>query len=389
MSIDMHTPTILVGDHDQMSRAVMVQHLENQGFNVREFETGIDLMMAVEAAPPDLIICDWHIPLLDGPEICRVLRADERYEHLYLILITSTAQDKELVLASDMGANDFISKPIEPSELLVRARTGLRIAKMQGDLLNQNQSLNQLNHFKSDMLAFASHELKTPIAVMRISLEMLRIEEAEEGKAELLDIVDNQVGTLSELISNFLNLRKLEEGQLEYICKPFDLKPLVDKAVQAIEPVTRLKNQVVCVNTDSIKVLADQDKLRQVIVNLLSNASKYSPNDTRIIIQMHQGAKDVLLGLIDEGPGVPAEKQPLLFRRYAQLQGDYKDERFVGTGLGLVLCQEFIQGMGGSMGVHSQGRGSCFWVQIPLAQEEEELPSNEFSDKNNASLPWQ
>ena len=384
MSVTMHTPTILIADPDQSSRAVMVQHLEAQGFIIQEFESGIDLMRSVEAEPPDLIICDWHIPDLDGPEICRVLRADERYEHLYLILITSTPEDKELVLASDMGANDFISKPIEPSELLVRVRTGLRITKMQGDLLNQNQSLNQLNQFKSDMVAFASHELKTPIAVMRISLEMLRLEEAEEGKAELLDIVDNQVGTLSELVSNFLNLRKLEEGQLEYNCRPLDLKPLVDRAVQAIEPVTRLKNQVVCVNTDSISVLADQEKLRQVIVNLLSNASKYSPNDTRIIIQMHQGAKDVLLGLIDEGPGIPAEKQPQLFRRYAQLQGDYKDERFVGTGLGLVLCQEFIQGMGGSMGVHSQGRGSCFWVQIPLAQEEDGVPNIE---KDEASLP--
>jgi two-component system, sensor histidine kinase and response regulator len=381
-SVKVHTPTILIADHDQSSRAVMVQYLEAQGFIVREFESGIDLMMAVETEPPDLIICDWHIPHLDGPEVCRVLRADERYEHLYLILITSTTQDKELVLASDMGANDFISKPIEPSELLVRVRTGLRIAKMQGELLNQNQSLNQLNHFKSDMLAFASHELKTPIAVMRISLEMLRIEESEEGQAELLDIVDNQVGTLSELVSNFLNLRKLEEGQLEYNCKPLDLKPLVDKAVQAIEPVTRLKNQVVCVNADSIKVLADQEKLRQVIVNLLSNASKYSPNDTRIIIQMHQGANDVLLGLIDEGPGIPAEKQPQLFRRYAQLQGDYKDERFVGTGLGLVLCQEFIQGMGGSMGVHSQGHGSCFWIQLPIAHAEDALAI----DKDEASL---
>jgi len=384
MSVTMHTPTILIADPDQSSRAVMVQYLEAQGFIIQEFESGIDLMRSVEAEPPDLIICDWHIPDLDGPEICRVLRADERYEHLYLILITSTPEDKELVLASDMGANDFISKPIEPSELLVRVRTGLRITKMQGDLLNQNQSLNQLNQFKSDMVAFASHELKTPIAVMRISLEMLRLEEAEEGKAELLDIVDNQVGTLSELVSNFLNLRKLEEGQLEYNCRPLDLKPLVDRAVQAIEPVTRLKNQVVCVNTDSINVLADQEKLRQVIVNLLSNASKYSPNDTRIIIQMHQGAKDVLLGLIDEGPGIPAEKQPQLFRRYAQLQGDYKDERFVGTGLGLVLCQEFIQGMGGSMGVHSQGRGSCFWIQIPLAQEEDAVPNIE---KDEASLP--
>ena len=383
MSVKVHTPTILIADPDQSSRSIMVQHLEAQGFIVQEFESGIDLMRSIEADPPDLILCDWHIPDLDGPEICRLLRADERYEHLYLILITSTTQDKELVLTSDMGANDFISKPIEPSELLVRVRTGLRIAKMQGDLLNQNQSLNQLNHFKSDMLAFASHELKTPIAVMRISLEMLRLEEAEEGKAELLDIVDNQVGTLSELISNFLNLRKLEEGQLEYNCQPLDLKPLVDKAVQAIEPVTRLKNQVVCVNTDSIKVLADQEKLRQVIVNLLSNASKYSPNDTRIIIQMHQGAQDVLLGLIDEGPGIPAEKQPQLFRRYAQLQGDYKDERFVGTGLGLVLCQEFIQGMGGSMGVHSQGRGSCFWIQLPISQEEDDVPI----DKNEASFP--
>jgi len=201
---------------------------------------------------------------------------------------------------------------------------------------------------------------------------MLRMEIDADECIELLDTAEQQALQLSELISTLLDLRKLEEGRMEFNLQPVDIRDLIERVVDQITPLARLKRQYIGVNHADAWVLADREKLQQVLLNLLSNACKYSPEDSRILVQTHRGPSDVLIGIIDEGPGIAEEKQSKLFRRYAQLHGEdeFADGRFKSTGLGLVLCQEFIQGMGGHIGVHSKpNRGSCFWVQIPQYQE--------------------
>ncbi|MBC8122780.1 MAG: HAMP domain-containing histidine kinase, partial [Gemmatimonadaceae bacterium] len=252
-------------------------------------------------------------------------------------------------------------------------------------LLSQNAVLAKLNRFKSDMLAFASHELKTPLAVLRISLEMIRLEVALGEHVDLLDTAEQQTIQLSELISTLLDLRKLEEGRMEYNLQAVDIRELIDKVSEQMTPLARLKRQYIGINHTQAFILADREKLQQVLINLLSNACKYSPEDSRILIQTHRGPSDVLIGIIDEGPGIAEDKQPQLFRRYAQLQGEHNDDHFKGTGLGLVLCQELIFGMGGHIGVHSKPkRGSCFWVQIPQYRPEEVADERTLLTRSNS-----
>lgn len=359
---------VLIVDDDRSSRAVMVENLLSQGYTVFEAADGQRALEIAYRETPDLVLSDWMMPRMEGIELCSQLKADARTQWTYFILVTARSASEDRVRGLDAGADDFLSKPVETNELYARVRTGLRVQAMQSELSTQNHLLSRLNRFKSDMLAFASHEIKTPLAVLRISLELLRLETQLGEQVELLDTAEQQAIQLSDLVANLLNLRKLEEGHMEFDLQPTDLHELIDKVVEQMNPLARLRRQYIGINQTPVRILADRDKLQQVLINLLSNACKYSPEGSRILVQIHCGPSDVLIGIIDEGSGIAEDKQHYLFQRYTQLQeGEgFINERLRGTGLGLVLCQEFIQGMGGSIGVHSkQSRGSCFWVQMP------------------------
>lgn len=363
---------ILIADDDRMVRTLIADSLRAEGYGVLEAEDGAAALELALQEKPDLVVSDWIMPRHDGIEVCRRLKADPQTQWTYFILVTARTASEDRIQGLDAGADDILSKPVMTDELLARVRTGLRVQSMQSKLIAQNAVLSRLNRFKSDMLAFASHEIKTPLAVLRISLEMLRMEIDADECIELLDTAEQQALQLSELISTLLDLRKLEEGRMEFNLQPVDIRDLIERVVDQITPLARLKRQYIGVNHADAWVLADREKLQQVLLNLLSNACKYSPEDSRILVQTHRGPSDVLIGIIDEGPGIAEEKQSKLFRRYSQLHGEdeFADGRFKSTGLGLVLCQEFIQGMGGHIGVHSKpNRGSCFWVQIPQYQE--------------------
>lgn len=371
---------ILIADDDRAVRTLIAESLRCDGYTIFEASDGIQALEIALKENPDVVLSDWTMPHLEGVEFCRKLKADAQNLWTYFILVTARTGTEDRILGLDAGADDILSKPIMTDELRARVRTGLRVQSMHSKLVTQNTVLSKLNRFKSDMLAFASHEIKTPLAVLRISLEMLRMDidnpESLGENLELLDTAEQQAIQLSELISTLLDLRKLEEGRMEFNLQPIDIREFIDKVIEQIAPLARLKRQYIGVNHANAFVLADREKLQQVLLNLLSNACKYSPEDSRILVQTHRGPSDVLIGIIDEGPGIAEDKQSLLFRRYAQLAGEDQasDDRFKGTGLGLVLCQEFIHGMGGNIGVHSkQSRGSCFWVQVPQYKPEDAI----------------
>jgi signal transduction histidine kinase len=360
---NLRQPTLLVADSDLGKRTALVSRLRMEDYTV--------LLTIVRAFKPHVVLCDWSLDGLDGLEFCRTLKADDEMRFCYFILLSGRDTIADRIFSRDSGVDDFLNKPIDISELLARVRTGLRMYAMQQEIVEKNILLERLNRFKSDMLAFASHELKTPIAVMRINLEMLRMEEEESLKAEYLDTAEQQILRLNDMVTTLLDLRRLEEGKLVYKLEKVDLAEVVEAAVQTQMPVARIKRQYVGLTVSSTAILGDREKLQHVIENLLNNAIKYSPEESRVLVQMSQSQYDVILGFIDEGPGMTLEQQNQLFMRYTQLQGEYNDKRFKSTGLGLVLACEFIEGMGGSIGAYSKGagKGSCFWVQLPLLKE--------------------
>jgi two-component system phosphate regulon sensor histidine kinase PhoR len=228
-----------------------------------------------------------------------------------------------------------------------------------------------LERARSDFVATASHELRTPLAAVYGAARTLRrtdIEIPAHQRDRFLEIIVSETERLTAIVSQILLAGQLEGGRVDVATEATDLVPLVENVlvstrVRAPEHVELRLEQ----NGDRAVALADEDKLRQVLVNLLDNAIKYSPDGGEVAVELAGGAGRVRLTVRDHGLGVPAGEQERIFEKFYRL--DPALTRGVGgSGLGLFISRELVTRMGGSLTVRSQpGEGAAFVVDLPAA----------------------
>jgi two-component system phosphate regulon sensor histidine kinase PhoR len=228
-----------------------------------------------------------------------------------------------------------------------------------------------LERARSDFVATASHELRTPLAaVYGAARTLLRsdIEIPAEQRDRFLEIIVSETERLTTIVSQILLAGQIEEGRVDVAPAAIDLRPLVESVLvssrlRAPEQIELRLEQ----NGDHVVALADEDKLRQVLVNLLDNAIKYSPDGGEVAVELVGGAGRVRLTVRDRGLGIPAGEQERIFEKFYRL--DPALTRGVGgSGLGLFISRELVSRMGGSLTVRSQpGEGAAFVVDLPAA----------------------
>src|SRR3954453_1017713 len=239
------------------------------------------------------------------------------------------------------------------------------------EIQNKSRQLAEASQHKSQFLANMSHELRTPInAIIGVS-EMLR-EDAEALKqdTEPLDRVLSAARHLLALINDILDLSKIEAGRMELQLEDFALPPLIDDVVKTIEPLAAKNANQVAVHCDAAigTMHADQMRLRQALLNLMSNANKFTEKGT-VIIAAHQGQENgrdwITVSVADSGIGMTPEQMGKLFQEFSQASS-ITASKYGGTGLGLVISRRFCQMMGGDITVESEpGKGSVFTVRLP------------------------
>ncbi len=244
-------------------------------------------------------------------------------------------------------------------------------ARLFREIEEKGRELEQASKHKSQFLANMSHELRTPLNAIIGVTEMLR-EDAEALKQDIepLDRVLGAGRHLLALINDILDLSKIEAGRMELQLESFALVPLIDNVVKTIEPLAAKNANQVAVNRDAaIGMLhADQMRLRQALLNLLSNANKFTDHGT-ISIYARQGQEDgrdwVTIEVADSGIGMTAEQMGRLFQEFSQADAS-TTRKYGGTGLGLAISKRFCQMMGGDITVASKpGEGSTFTVRLP------------------------
>jgi signal transduction histidine kinase len=238
------------------------------------------------------------------------------------------------------------------------------------DIQKKSSQLAEASQHKSQFLANMSHELRTPLnAIIGVS-EMLR-EDAEALKQDLepLDRVLGAGRHLLALINDILDLSKIEAGRMELNLASFSLAPVIDEVVKTIEPLAAKNGNQVAVRCDGEigTMHADQMRLRQTLLNLMSNANKFTEKGT-ITVAAHQGQQNgrdwITLAVTDTGIGMTAEQMGKLFQEFAQASSSTAS-KYGGTGLGLVISRRFCQMMGGDITVESEvGRGSTFTIRL-------------------------
>jgi two-component system phosphate regulon sensor histidine kinase PhoR len=253
--------------------------------------------------------------------------------------------------------------------------TGYRLAiqeNLQWRSLKQAQYLRELDRMKTNFLSIVSHDLNTPLAKIQAVVERLRREialptdERTDWK-EQIDSIENSNNEMKRFITSILNLSRLESQKVTLNKKSNDINLLIQQALKRLKPLAQQKNLNIEESLDPLfSIECDEDLMRQVLTNLIDNAIKYSPAESKIIVRSREEDGFVRVEVEDFGPGIPKDQLPLMFRKFSRFLRPIK-EQVKGTGLGLYLSKYFIELHGGTIRVKSvEGQGTTFSFTLPL-----------------------
>ena len=235
-------------------------------------------------------------------------------------------------------------------------------------LQKESQQQKKVMDKKDEFISIASHELKTPVTSIKGYVQLLRHNFEQEGHTEAADMlgkVDTQINKLTSLIGDLLDVKKMENGQLQYNQDSFDFNELV---METIEETQRVIGSHIIKYTleESATITGDRNKIGQVITNLIDNAAKYSPGDSDIIIKTSLDKKNIRLSVRDFGIGIPIEQQEKVFDRFFRVNRE-NDITYAGLGLGLYISAEIIKRHMGTLSVESApGKGALFYFDLPV-----------------------
>ena len=237
--------------------------------------------------------------------------------------------------------------------------------RLKQQLAEYTEKLKELNSYKDDFIGIASHELKTPLTTIKAYLQLLERELKEETQRQYLNTALQHIGKITRLVSELLDVTKVQAGKLEFNFSDFDFHDLLLEGIQAVQQ-TNPTHQILYEDQPvNIPIHADQHRLEQVIVNLLSNAVKYSPGANKVIVNVKKEESHILVSIKDFGIGIPAGELNNLFSRFYRVRG--VEASIQGLGMGLYISKEIIKGHKGEIWVESElGKGSTFYFRIPL-----------------------
>jgi len=285
--------------------------------------------------------------------------------------VASLAQEADLGVDEVMSILDETSQVLAYSRELERKRQELEAATTE--LRAANERLRELDRMKDDFVSTVSHELRTPLTSIRAFAEILhdRPELASAKRQEFVGIILRETERLTRLINQILDLAKIESGRAEWAAEPVDVRGVIRDAADSTAALYRERG--VQLDTEVPErvpiVVADRDRLQQVVLNLLANAVKFSaPGAGRVRVQVSAGEGAVRVDVADNGIGIAPEQQGAIFEKFRQV-GDTLTGRPQGTGLGLPISRLIVRQFGGELWVASEaGRGATFSFTIPVAQ---------------------
>jgi len=298
--------------------------------------------------------------------------------------IRNAAEGANQLAAGDLSLRLSEAGPGEVGELTHSFNTMAEsLERGQAELRAQNEQLRESERVKSELVSIVSHEVRTPLAsVLGFTSLLLQHDFDEESRRRYLGIIDSQARRLAELVEDFLDARRMEEGRFELRYEPLDVSGLVWDQVELFSGQSPIHDFVLDLPEDPLVIEADPRRLRQVVANLFSNAIKYSPDGGTVRVSARREDSSVFVYVHDDGMGIPEGQHAHVFTKF--FRGDAGARGIAGTGLGLVLSREIVEAHHGEVGFESSaGQGSTFWFRLPVVRPadatgaEEEAPAVE------------
>lgn len=353
---------ILVVDDHEDNLALLKMILEARGLGYLGATDGFDGLELARDERPDLILLDLEMPGMDGFSMLEALKANSLTRQIPVIILTATyLEPKSVERGLSLGADEYLTKPINPEELLVRIRSVIRVRKAE----------RELNQLRKDFTSMLVHDLRSPLEGVGIALNLCLTQELpEKDSRQLVAMARDQILDLSQLIGDLLELHRAESG-MTVVPEPMNPHYLLSDVVNESELVARDRNLTLELKAprQMPPVSGDRRILKRVLGNLVSNALKFTV-EGGIVLRARAYEGVLRIEVEDSGPGIPPAELDRIFDKYFHIKRR-KEKPEHGFGLGLAFCKAAVEEHGGRIGVSSElGRGSTFWLELPLAQDE-------------------
>ena len=358
--------SILIVDDEPRNIDLMRSVLSNIGRKLRFATDGRKALTQAERHLPDLILLDIMMPEMDGYEVCRRLKDNKKTRYIPIIFVTAKDTGDDELKGLQIGAVDYITKPINPAITKVRVKTHLKILEQNRKLVAQNKLLEKLQALQSDFINMTIHDLKNPLTVMLGHLGFMFADKPlMVTHSKFLLPMKRSVQKMQALVEELLTIGKLKKNVMSFLEQDVDVGELISFVAEDNQSIANTAEVNLTVNLPplSTMIVADFSYIERVLTNLVSNAIKFSPKGSDVSVHVEIDSNRICIFVSDSGPGIPEELQPRLFEPFSQAKNQQKQ----GTGLGLTICKLATEGMGGEIGFNTEiGQGTIMWIKFPI-----------------------
>ncbi len=371
MEINPSEYKILIVD-DVMSNVLLLKVLlTNEKFQIATASNGRQALDQVIKEKPDLVLLDVMMPDMSGFEVSQQLKANPETAEIPIIFLTALNSTADIVTGFQVGGNDFISKPFNKEELIIRVTHQISLIAAKRIIVAQTEELRKTIIGRDKLYSVIAHDLRSPMGSIKMVLNMLILNLPSDTIGpemyELLTMANQTTEDVFSLLDNLLKWTKSQIGKLKVVYQDIDMVEVTEGVIEIFSMVAELKKISIRLETPSkLEVYADIDMIKTVIRNLLSNAIKFSNEETEILVTVQEQEGMAVVSVKDSGCGIDEENQKKLLHTDTHFStfGTNNEE---GSGLGLLLCQDFVIKNGGRLWFTSaKGEGSTFSFSIPL-----------------------
>ena len=371
--------SFLVVDDNDTNRELLTRRLEADGYAVAAAQDGREALEMLRADTFDLVLLDIMMPEVDGYQVLQGIKSDAQLQHIPVIMISALSELDSVARCIEMGAEDYLPKPFNPT--LLKARISACLEKKRArdremqlfDQVQQNyKRLQELEKQRDDLTHMIIHDLRTPLTAVISGMKTLDlVGDLNKAQLEAMHIAVSGGETLLGMINDLLDVEKLETGAMQLDSVLLSAEELVASAIRQVASLAEDKNLQLNrqIAPDLPPLQGDETKLLRTLVNLLGNAIKFTPPGGKVTVEARAGKEGQSVDFLvsDTGEGIPPEAFERIFEKFGQVDSR-KAGRTMSTGLGLTFCKLAVEAHGGKIGVESTpGEGSVFCFTLPLA----------------------
>lgn len=362
-------PSVIIVDDNTNNLHVLAHILRNKGFKVATIKDGFKALKFIQQKKPDLVLLDIMMPGMDGYEVCKKLKSNVTTKDIPIIFITALSNTEDKIQGFELGCVDYITKPFRKEEVFSRVNAHLTLKYAQEELKIANQKLRAANAAKDKFFSIIAHDLRGPVASIAGLLEMAAMDPDfldRTDRSEIFLELKTSAQNIYHLLENLLSWAKSRQGHMRCQPEKIFLSQMVKHVISLFLTVAKQKGITLHSEVQGdMTVFADTDMIMTVLRNLISNAIKFTPDSGQISIGAKPCDGFIEVTVKDTGAGISDDHLNKLFQTEINFT-TYGTRNEKGSGLGLLLCKEFVEKNGGKIRVESRpNQGSRFIFTLP------------------------